>query len=472
MKIRLRSLVLRQMRMHKVATIGILVVILTAGFILGWTVSAVITGGIQFAAAAEQPFGDFVIQTQSPYTDNVLGSDMGRMIFDAIMGSDTENWFLPDYDVLTEWISSRPWFSGMTPRVLNLMDRGVYLVELDETGYSIACSLLGVDLPSFFRFNKSIEAYADRMERQELEHGIVISTEMRQTIERLQGGPLQKGDLLKITLSGNRMVEVPYLGDMPYNNMIWDFPRRWNYTGYIDCQNLLTLLGYTSSEMKAGGSNILTLDTLDLDSLNIAPPQFEDTEIRWHQLCVRTLPGTDIDAAMQETQAFLPTIDTQRTSGDVNYTKAVPSEKIAESGFAYFNETYSARQRLTNTCIFVGLLTLLILGELQYLLYFKETGLYSVCRLLGCRRFWLARYIVLQTSLYLLPAGLLGYAASCIVTVIDVWNRLSMLLFSVWIPVIGIGLLVAITLLVALFSLLMVTRVSPIQALANGEVLG
>ncbi len=460
------------MRMHKVATIGILMVVLTAGFVLGWTVSTVIMGVIQFESAADQPFGDFVVQTQSPYTDNVLGSDMGMMIFEAIKASNEEDWFLPGYDMLTEWISSRPWFAGMTPRVFNLMDGGVYLVELDEAGYSIACSLLGVDFPSFLRFNKSIEAYADRIEGQGLEHGIIISTEMRQTIEELQGSSLKKGDLLKITLNGRRMVEVPYLGDMPYNSMLWDFPRRWNHTGYIDCQNLLTLLGYTSSEMKAGSPNILTLGSLDLETLSITPPRFEDTEIRWHQLCVRILPGADINAAMQETQAFLSTVDAYRASGDVNYTKAVFSEKIAESSFAYLNETYGYQQRISDTCLLVGLLALLILGELQYLLYFKETGLYSVCRLLGCRRSWLARYILAQTSLYLLPAGLLGYATGCIVSVINTWNQLSMILFNAWIPMIGIGMLLFITISIACFSLLIVTRVSPIQALANGEVLG
>jgi hypothetical protein len=468
------------MESQRVVTAATLCTILTACIVLGWAVSTSVLGVTQFADASDRPFGEIIIQTQSSVVDKPIGIDMSLLGHqtDGMMIVGPQNirqWFLPEYDKLAEWVASRPWCLDLEPRTIKIFDQSFFWVELQQEGYSISCEIVGVNLSSYLGFNKALGKYGKSIAIPQDGEGIVMSSDLKKTVEELTGKELSVGTFLKISYSGeiggDREIEVPYLGEIPYTNMVWDFPRRREGTVYMDCLNFLTLLGYNSGQRVKGDSGLDGLDKINLDTLRISRSGYVDASVQWHQLCVRVKPGTDVDAAVQDIQEFLPTIDKGRMIGDGNYTVALRSEKVMEASHSYLVEMKAGQERIMNVCIAVGVITLLILGELQYLLYFKETKVYGVCRLLGCRKGWLGRYISLQVSCYLFPTGMLGYAIGWGIGTFGEWLKTDMVFFSLWIPLIGLGALLALSGTMILLSLFLVVRVSPMQALTKGELL-
>ena len=468
------------MKSQVVVTVAILCTVLVASAILGWAVSTAVLGVTQFADASAQPFGEIIIQTQSHVVDKAIGIDMsllGRQA-DGLVVVGPQNirqWFLPDYDRLAEWVASRPWCLELEPRTIRIFDQSIFWIELPQVASSVAYEMIGVDLSSYLGFNKALGKYGQRIDIPQDGEGIVISSNLKKTIEDLTGKELSVGDPLKISYSGeiggDREIEVPYLGEIPYANMIWDFPRRREFAAYMDCLNFLTLLGYNSGQRVKGDSGLSGLDKVDLDTLRISRSGYVDASVQWHQLCVRVRPGTDVDAAIQEIQGFLPTIDKGRLVGDGNYTVALRPETVLESSYAYHVELESGQERMAHLCVVVGIVALLILGELQYLLYFRETEVYGVCRLLGCRKWWLGRYIAIQVFFHLFPAGTLGYCVGWGMGTFGTWLKTGMPFFSLWIPLVGLGALLALSGAMILLSLFLVVRVSPIQALTKGALL-
>lgn len=468
------------MEAQRIVTVATLCTILTACIVLGWAVSTSVLGVTQFADASELPFGEIIIQTQSHVEDKPIGIDMGLLGrrsdgWPVIGPQNIRQWFLPDYDKLAEWVASRSWCLDLEPRTIKIFDQSTFWVELQQEGYSISCAMAGVNLFSYLGFNKALGKYGKSIAIPQDGEGIVMSSELKKTIEELTGKELSVGTSMKISYSGeiggDREIEVPYLGEMPYANMIWDFPRRREGVIYMDCLNFLTLLGYNSGQRVKGDSGLDGLDKINLDTLRISRSGYVDASVQWHQLCVRVKPGTDVDAAVQDIQEFLPTIDKGRMIGDGNYTVALRSEKVMEASHSYLVEMEAGQERIMNVCIAVGIIALLILGELQYLLYFKEVEVYSVCRLLGSRKGWLGMYISLQVSCYLSPAGMLGFALGWGMGMFGVWMKTGMVFFSLWIPLICFGLLLALSGAMILLSLFLVVRVSPIQALTKGGML-